>query len=66
MKQRTPAVRAATAYNRIVRINQDQERDLSEAPETIRAKHETRRQAVLEKLDPEAREFTERMLGESK
>jgi hypothetical protein len=62
-KTRTSAGIATDAYNRLQKLAAAEEAELKVSPDEIRAKYAAKRAEVIGKLDPTARELTERLLG---
>ena len=63
-KKRSPAVTAATAYNRIQELRSACDREIVEAPASIERRYEAKVAAVRAGLDGDAAELLAKLLGE--
>lgn len=65
-KTRSPAIVAATAYNRILAIELEEAAELKQSPEAIKTKHAERRAKAKAALSGEARVILDGMLAARK
>lgn len=63
-KERTPAIKAATAFNNITQLRTKRDAELAAAPDAIAQKYNDRIAKVRDELDAEARVILDRMLAE--
>jgi hypothetical protein len=63
MAEKTPAAKAATAYNRITELTLKRDTEIAAAPTVLAAKYEDKIARVMSDCDDETKAILVRMLG---